>query len=74
MLHVYMMYSMCTSLSKQYIIKIPWDGCKAKQIASAPGAKDCVNCAHVCLPDIFSVFISLGTEIAWHYLIDTVKK
>ncbi|CAA6664178.1 unnamed protein product [Spirodela intermedia] len=23
---------------------IPWDGCKAKQIASAPRTEDCVGC------------------------------
>ncbi|KAJ0773668.1 hypothetical protein HanOQP8_Chr03g0102001 [Helianthus annuus] len=23
---------------------IPWDRCKAKQIASAPGTEDCVGC------------------------------
>ncbi|KAK3153092.1 hypothetical protein QOZ80_2BG0167540 [Eleusine coracana subsp. coracana] len=35
---------------------IPWDGCKAKQIASAPRTKDCVGCKRcesACPTDFF---------------------
>ena len=31
---------------------VPWDGCKASQIASAPRAEDCIGCKRLtdCLP------------------------
>ncbi|MBA0753425.1 hypothetical protein Gogos_020249 [Gossypium gossypioides] len=37
---------------------IPWDGCKAKQIASASRTKDCVGCKRcesACPTDFLSV-------------------
>jgi photosystem I subunit 7 len=37
---------------------IPWDGCKAKQIASAPRTEDCVGCKRcesACPTDFLSV-------------------
>ncbi|MBA0706205.1 hypothetical protein Golax_018330 [Gossypium laxum] len=43
---------------------IPWDGCKAKQIASAPRIEDCVSCKRcesVCPTDFLSVRVYL-----WH--------
>ncbi|KAJ4742199.1 Photosystem I iron-sulfur center [Rhynchospora pubera] len=44
---------------------IPWDGCKAKQIASAPRTEDCVGVKDVNLPvptDFLSVRVYLGPE------------
>nr|YP_009485433.1 photosystem I subunit VII [Achlys triphylla]AVR53846.1 photosystem I subunit VII [Achlys triphylla]AWH99186.1 photosystem I subunit VII [Achlys triphylla] len=43
---------------------IPWDGCKAKQIASAPRTEDCVGCKRcesACPTDYLSVRVYL-----WH--------
>ncbi|MCL7023719.1 hypothetical protein MKW94_000987 [Papaver nudicaule] len=43
---------------------IPWDGCKAKQIASAPRTEDCVGCKRcesACPTDFLSVRVYL-----WH--------
>ncbi|CAK9157496.1 unnamed protein product [Ilex paraguariensis] len=44
---------------------IPWDGCKAKQIASAPRTEDCVGCKRcesACPTDFLSVRVYLGNE------------
>ncbi|GJM88384.1 hypothetical protein PR202_ga04442 [Eleusine coracana subsp. coracana] len=44
---------------------IPWDGCKAKQIASAPRTEDCVGskrCESACPTDFLSVRVYLGPE------------
>ncbi|CAI8585281.1 unnamed protein product, partial [Vicia faba] len=43
---------------------IPWDGCKAKQIASAPRTEDCVGCKRcesACPTDFLSIRVYL-----WH--------
>lgn len=43
---------------------IPWDGCKSKQIASAPRTEDCVGCKRcesACPTDFLSVRVYL-----WH--------
>jgi photosystem I subunit 7 len=43
---------------------IPWDGCKAKQIAPAPRTEDCVGCKRcesACPTDFLSVRVYL-----WH--------
>ncbi|KAM0049739.1 putative photosystem I [Helianthus debilis subsp. tardiflorus] len=43
---------------------IPWDGCKAKQIASAPRTEDCIGCKRcesACPTDFLSVRVYL-----WH--------
>ena len=43
---------------------IPWDGCKAKQIASAPRTEDCVGCKRcesACPTDFLSKRVYL-----WH--------
>jgi len=58
---------------------IPWDGCKAKQIASAPRTEDCVGCKRcesACPTDFLSVRVYLGPETtrSWLYLIDTLQK
>ncbi|WVZ26769.1 hypothetical protein V8G54_000215 (mitochondrion) [Vigna mungo] len=55
---------------------IPWDGCKAKQIASAPRTEDCVGCKSydrlrllyldemggmaIPMPKIFTIFTTLS--------------
>ncbi|OAY64349.1 Photosystem I iron-sulfur center, partial [Ananas comosus] len=55
---------------------IPWDGCKAKQIASAPRTEDCVGCKRcesACPTDFLSVR-GLKQLAAWLYLIDTLQK
>ena len=44
---------------------IPWDGCKAAQIASAPRTEDCVGCKRcesACPTDFLSVRVYLGAE------------
>ena len=44
---------------------IPWDGCKAKQIASAPRTEDCVGCKRcesACPTDFLSVRVYLWNE------------
>ena len=44
---------------------IPWDGCKASQIASAPRTEDCVGCKRcesACPTDFLSVRVYLGSE------------
>jgi photosystem I subunit 7 len=43
---------------------VPWDGCKAGQIASAP-TEDCVGCKRceaACPTDFLSVRVYLGSE------------
>nr|VDD25988.1 unnamed protein product [Brassica rapa] len=51
---------------------IPWDGCKAKQIASAPRTEDCVGCKRcesACPTDFFfersSYFYGMKQLEAW---------
>jgi photosystem I subunit 7 len=44
---------------------VPWDGCKAGQIASAPRTEDCVGCKRcesACPTDFLSVRVYLGAE------------
>jgi photosystem I subunit 7 len=44
---------------------VPWDGCKAGQIASAPRTEDCVGCKRcesACPTDFLSVRVYLGGE------------
>ena len=44
---------------------VPWDGCKAKQIASAPRTEDCIGCKRcetACPTDFLSVRVYLGGE------------
>ena len=46
---------------------IPWDGCKAKQIASAPRTEDCVGCKRcesACPTDFLSVRVYSSTRLA----------
>ena len=42
-----------------------WDGCKTKQIASAPRIEDCIGCKRcesACPTDFLSVRVYLGRE------------
>ena len=44
---------------------VPWDGCKSKQIASAPRTEDCVGCKrceNACPTDFLSIRVYLGSE------------
>nr|YP_010277006.1 photosystem I subunit VII (iron-sulfur center) [Thalassionema frauenfeldii]YP_010277065.1 photosystem I subunit VII (iron-sulfur center) [Thalassionema frauenfeldii]UHY40529.1 photosystem I subunit VII (iron-sulfur center) [Thalassionema frauenfeldii]UHY40588.1 photosystem I subunit VII (iron-sulfur center) [Thalassionema frauenfeldii]UHY40917.1 photosystem I subunit VII (iron-sulfur center) [Thalassionema frauenfeldii]UHY40976.1 photosystem I subunit VII (iron-sulfur center) [Thalassionema len=44
---------------------VPWDGCKASQIASSPRIEDCVGCKRcetACPTDFLSVRVYLGAE------------
>ncbi|KAF5753285.1 putative photosystem I protein PsaC (chloroplast) [Helianthus annuus] len=56
---------------------IPWDGCKAKQIASAPRTEDCVGCKRcesACPTDFLSVRVYLWHETTRMYLVFTTNK
>ncbi|KAE9600977.1 putative photosystem I [Lupinus albus] len=53
---------------------IPWNGCKVKQIASAPRTEDCVGgkrCESACPTDFLSVRVYLWHETT---LFDTFQK
>jgi photosystem I subunit 7 len=44
---------------------VPWDGCKAAQMASAPRTEDCVGCKRcetACPTDFLSVRVYLGAK------------
>ena len=44
---------------------VPWDGCKAGQIASSPRTEDCVGCKRcetACPTDFLSIRVYLGDE------------
>jgi photosystem I subunit 7 len=44
---------------------VPWDGCRAGQIASAPRTEDCVGCKRcetACPTDFLSIRVYLGAE------------
>nr|YP_009139340.1 photosystem I subunit VII [Lepidodinium chlorophorum]BAR72314.1 photosystem I subunit VII [Lepidodinium chlorophorum] len=44
---------------------VPWNGCKSKQIASAPRTEDCVGCKRcesACPTDFLSIRVYLGFE------------
>ncbi|QYO67692.1 photosystem I iron-sulfur center protein PsaC [Leptolyngbya sp. 7M] len=44
---------------------VPWDGCKAGQIASSPRTEDCVGCKRcetACPTDFLSIRVYLGAE------------
>jgi photosystem I subunit 7 len=48
---------------------VPWNGCKAGQIASAPRTEDCVGCKRcesACPTDFLSVRVYLGS--LWYVL------
>lgn len=44
---------------------VPWDGCKAEQMASAPRTEDCVGCKRcesACPTDFLSVRVYTSSE------------
>ena len=44
---------------------VPWDGCKAGQIAASPRTEDCVGCKRcetACPTDFLSIRVYLGAE------------
>ena len=48
-----------------FLEMVPWNGCKAAQIASAPRTEDCVGCKRcesACPTDFLSVRVYLGSE------------
>lgn len=49
----------------QLLEMVPWNGCKAGQIASSPRTEDCVGCKRcesACPTDFLSVRVYLGSE------------
>lgn len=55
---------MCTSLPHRCLEMIPWDGCKAKQIAYVPRIEDsvgCKRCESANPTDFLSVWV-----YSWH--------
>nr|AEW12995.1 photosystem I subunit VII [Strombomonas acuminata] len=52
-------------LKTQLLEMVPWNGCKAGQIASSPRTEDCVGCKRcesACPTDFLSVRVYLGSE------------
>ena len=46
---------------------VPWDGCKAGQLAASPRTEDCVGwkrCETACPTDFLSIRVYLGAETA----------
>ncbi|MFS7920370.1 putative photosystem I [Helianthus anomalus] len=88
MLHSVKIYDTCigcTQCVRAYptdvLEMIPWDGCKAKQIASAPRTEDCVGCKRcksTCPTDFLSVRVYLWHETTRSmvkvYLVFTTNK
>jgi photosystem I subunit 7 len=60
----------CSDLNERksftYLLEmVPWNGCKANQIASSPRTEDCVGCKRcesACPTDFLSVRVYLGSE------------
>ncbi|EPS73492.1 hypothetical protein M569_01273 [Genlisea aurea] len=53
------------SLFTHFLEMVPWNGCKAGQIASSPRTEDCVGCKRcesACPTDFLSVRVYLGSE------------
>lgn len=59
---------------------VPWDGCKAAQIASSPRTEDCIGCKRcetACPTDFLSVRVYLGPEtsrsmaLAYQHVVST---
>ena len=64
MSHSVKIYDTCIGCT-QCVRACPTDGCKAKQIASAPRTEDCVGCKRcesACPTDFLSVRVYLGPE------------
>ena len=65
MIHVLVVHNVFVHAQQMFLEMVPWDGCKANQIASAPRTEDCVGCKRcesACPTDFLSVRVYLGAE------------
>lgn len=59
------LYGSLRKIFTQLLEMVPWNGCKAGQIASSPRTQDCVGCKRcesACPTDFLSIRVYLGSE------------
>jgi photosystem I subunit VII len=64
MSHSVKIYDTCIGCT-DVLEMVPWDGCKAGQIASSPRTEDCIGCKRcetACPTDFLSIRVYLGAE------------